>query len=49
MPLIYATRKRIKEHVDYCNKHFGFTNAQLIEGTDKVITSLSTDEETGEV
>ena len=49
MPLIYATRKRIKEHVDYYKKLFGFTNAQFIEETDKAIANLSTDEETGEV
>lgn len=49
MPLIYATRKRIQEHVDYYKKLFGFTNAEFIKETDKVIANLSTDEETGKI
>lgn len=49
MPLTYATRKRIQEHVDYYKKYFGFTNAEFIEETNKVIANLSTDEETGKV
>jgi len=42
--LYYATRKRIKEHVDYYIENRKFTKAELIEETDKAIIYLSTDE-----